>query len=462
MTAPEQTMSVTVRFAPSPTGKIHVGNLRTALFNWLFARKHGGRFILRLDDTDKARSTEAFANGIIADLAWIGIEPDAIFRQSARFDRYEAAAQKLIENKRLYPAFESPEELERRRKRQLGRGLPPVYDRAALKLTGDERAALAAEGKTPHWRFLLNNFDSDPFQPRATTVKFEDLCRGEQAVDLAAVSDPVLRRADGAWLYTLPSVVDDIDMGVTHVIRGEDHVTNAGVQIDIFHALGAGAPVFAHHNLLADTSGQGLSKRLGALSVEGLRDAGYEPMAVAAIAVLIGTSLPVEPVASLDDLAARFDLSLVSRTPARFDEAELRGLNMKTLARTEYAEVGDRLAGLGVGGGEAFWLAVRGNLEVLREAADWWQVVDGPVTPVIEDEALAGEALKLLPPEPWDHDTWSRWTGAVKQATGKGGKALFHPLRLAITARPSGPELRQLLPLIGRKRISDRLSGHRA
>ncbi|MCC0057485.1 MAG: glutamate--tRNA ligase [Rhodobiaceae bacterium] len=455
-------MSVTVRFAPSPTGRIHVGNLRTALFNWLYAKRHGGRFILRLDDTDKARSTEAFAEGIIADLAWIGIRPDAVFRQSERFDRYEAAARKLIENKRLYPAFESPEELERRRKRQMGRGLPPVYDRAALKLSDQEVAALEAEGRTPHWRFLLGNFETDPFQPRTATVTFEDLCRGEQSVDLAAVSDPVLRRADGAWLYTLPSVVDDIDMGVTHVIRGEDHVTNAGVQIDIFHALGADAPVFAHHNLLADTSGQGLSKRLGALSVAGLREAGYEPEAVAAIAVLIGTSLPVEPIEGLDDLASRFDLSVVSRAPARFDEAELRGLNMKTLARADYSQVSDRLAALGVGGGEAFWLAVRGNLEVLREAADWWQIVTGPVQPVIEDEALAADALRLLPPEPWDLETWGQWTGAVKEASGKGGKALFHPLRMAITARPSGPELRQLLPLIGRTRISDRLSGRPA
>ncbi|MGE0846029.1 MAG: glutamate--tRNA ligase [Flavobacteriaceae bacterium] len=453
---------VTVRFAPSPTGRLHVGNLRTALYNWLYAKRHGGRFILRLDDTDRARSSDEFAAAIVDDLAWIGIVPDATYRQSDRFALYEGAAEKLRSDRRLYPAFESPEELERRRRRQLGRGLPPVYDRAALKLSGDEIAARESAGEHPHWRFLLDNFAGDPFAPEPSVVAFDDLCRGHQGVDLAALSDPVLRRADGAWLYTLTSVVDDIDMGVTHIIRGEDHVTNAAVQIDIFRALGAAAPVFAHHNLLADREGQGLSKRLGALSLGALREAGYEPMAVAAIAALIGTSLPVEPVEDLDALARRFELSMCSRAPARFDEAELAQLNRRVVGGLAYEAVEDRLRALGIGGGEPFWLAVRENVGRVDEAAAWWRVVEGPVEPVIEDAALLEAAAGLLPPEPWDHETWGTWTSALRERTGAKGKALFHPLRLAITGLASGPELRPLLPLIGHRRISDRLRGRSA
>jgi glutamyl-tRNA synthetase len=442
-------MTPTVRFAPSPTGRLHIGNARPALFNWLFALKQGGRFILRYDDTDKERSTAAFAEGIAEDLAWLGVAPHAVFRQSERTALYDAAAERLRAMGRLYPCYETPDELERRRKRQLARGLPPIYDRAALKLTAEERAKLEAEGRAPHWRFLL--------EPRS--VAWHDLVRGDCHVEGASLSDPVLIRADGAYLYTLPSVVDDIDMGISHVIRGEDHVTNTGVQIQIIEALGAAPPVFAHHNLLTTASGEGLSKRLGHLSLASLRADGMEPLAVAALAVLVGSADAVRPVESLDELAALVDLSHVSRAPAKFDEAELGHLNARTLHHLPYARVAARLAALGVGGGEAFWLAVRGNLNRFGEAADWWRVVQGPVAPVREEGPVLAAARAALPAEPYDGETWKRWTDAIKAATGAKGKALFMPLRQAITGLDHGPELAPLLPLIGRAALAERLGG---
>jgi glutamyl-tRNA synthetase len=340
-------MAPVVRFAPSPTGFLHIGNARPALFNALFARRKGGRFWLRLDDTDTARSTAEFAAAIEEDLGWIGIVPDGMFRQSERLAIYDAAAERLRATGRLYPAYETAEELERRRRRQLGRGLPPVYDRAALKLTPEERAAFEAEGRRPHWRFRL-----DP-----GTVTWDDLVRGPCHVEADSLSDPVLIREDGSYLYTLPSVVDDAETGVTHVIRGEDHVTNTAVQIQIFSALGAPVPVFAHHNLLTTASGEGLSKRLGHLSLRGLRASGYEPMAVAALAVLTGSAEAVRPVADLDELAALVDLAHVSRAPAKFDEHELDGLNARVVHGLSYAAVADRLTALGVAPerAQAFW-----------------------------------------------------------------------------------------------------------
>ncbi len=445
-------MTVTVRFAPSPTGRLHIGNARPALFNWLYALRTGGRFILRLDDTDRERSTAEFAEGIRRDLDWLGIRPHAVFAQSERVALYDAAANRLRAMGRLYPCYETPDELERRRKRQLARGLPPIYDRAALKLTPEERAQLEAEGRKPHWRFLL--------EPRQ--VVWSDLVRGECHVDGASLSDPVLIRADGAYLYTLPSVVDDIDMGVTHVIRGEDHVTNTGVQIQIIEALGARAPVFAHHNLLTTASGEGLSKRLGHLSLAALREDGMEPLAVAALATLVGSADSVRPVGSLDELAALVDLTHVSRAPAKFDEAELAHLNARTLHQMPYAAAAPRLAALGVGGGEAFWSAVRGNLSRFGEAESWWRIVSAPLAPVIEDAAFAAQAAALLPPGEPTPETWRPWTDALKAATGAKGRALFMPLRLALTGLDHGPELAPLLPLMGRERIAARLAGRTA
>lgn len=439
-----------VRFAPSPTGLIHIGNARTALLNALLARRSGGRFVLRLDDTDRERSTEEYAVAIGEDLAWLGILPDRFERQSERSEIYEAAVEKLKALGRLYPAWETTEELERRRRLALARGLPPIYDRAALSLTADEVAAYEAEGRKPHWRFKL----------AGRLVKWIDGIRGEQVVDTTSLSDPVLVRGDGSFLYTLPSVVDDIDMGITDVIRGEDHVTNTGVQIEIFEALGGPVPRFAHHNLLATTTGEALSKRLGSLSIRSLREAGYEAMTVASIAVLIGSSEEVHAYPTLAALAEHADLASVSRSTAKFDPHELDAINARLVHRLDYAPVAHRLKAIGADLGEAFWLAVRDNLHRVTEAADWARVLsDDTVSDKPEDDlAFLAEAATLLPEEPWDETTWGLWTKAVQTATGRKGKILFQPLRRALTGLDHGPEMKRLLPLIGRKRTSARLS----
>lgn len=442
-------MTPVVRFAPSPTGRIHVGNLRPALLNWLFARHGEGRFILRFDDTDLERSREEYVEGIREDLRWLGLTWDEEARQSLRFDVYAAAVETLKAAGRLYPAYETPDELERRRKRQMARGLPPVYDRAALALTDAQREALEASGRRPHWRFRLED----------RAVGWHDLVRGDQAIDAASLSDPVLVREDGTYLYTLPSVVDDIAFGITHVIRGEDHVANTGVQIQVFEALGATPPAFAHHNLLTGADGQALSKRLGSLSIQSMREEGLEPMAVLSYSATIGTAHPVAPYARLADLAHLFDLGKLSRAPARFDGVELRHINARLLQELDYEAVAGRLEAAGIDGGRAFWDAVRPNLQVLGDVDMWWRVVAGPVEPVLQGPEVLAAAVDLLPPEPWSEKTWQEWTSAVKTATGAKGKQLFEPLRLALTGQPHGPELKALLPLIGRKKASDRLRG---
>ncbi len=443
-----------VRFAPSPTGRIHIGNARTALLNWLFARRRQGRFVLRFDDTDLERSRIEYAQSIEVDLAWLGVKPDFVCRQSERIALYDEAAQRLRDMRRLYPCYETAEELDRRRKRQQALGRPPIYDRAALRLSAEDRAQFEAQGRRPHWRFLL-----EPI-----TVRWADLVRGASHIDCASLSDPVLQREDGSYLYTLPSVVDDIDLGVTHVIRGEDHVTNTAVQIQIFEALAGKAPIFGHHNLLTDAGGEGLSKRTGALSIAALRESGVESLAAAALAVLVGSAEAVHPITSLDELAQTFDLGQLSHAAARFDETELRALSARTLHQTSFEAIADRLAALGIKGSlaEPFWSAVRGNLSRLDEATQWWAVVNGSLTPIVEDAAFLAKAASCLPPEPWNASTWSDWTSTLKRETGRKGRDLFHPLRLALTGRDSGPELAALLPLIGRARASDRLSGRDA
>lgn len=440
-------MTITVRFAPSPTGLIHIGNSRTALLNWLYAKARGGKFVLRLDDTDLERSKPEFASAIIEDLAWLGIIPDLTVAQSQRIGLYDAAVATLKAKGLLYACYETAEELERKRKRQLARGLPPIYDRAALKLTPDQIAAFEADGRRPHWRFKLE----------ARDIRFTDLTRGEVHVDAASLSDPVLVRENGSYLYTLPSVVDDIDMGISHVIRGEDHVFNTGVQIQIFEALGATAPVFAHHNLLTTISGEGLSKRTGALSLRSLRESGLEPMAVANLAVLIGSAEAVEAYPDLDALAQHAELAKISRAPAKFDPAELDTLNARLLHAMSFDDANARLAERGIGGGAAFWLAVRGNLAQFADVALWWAVVQGEITPVIDEPEFAAQAESLLPPAPWDITTWGAWTDAIKQATGRKGKALFMPLRLALTGLEHGPELKALLPLMPETLVRARL-----
>ncbi len=445
-------MTLTVRFAPSPTGRLHIGNIRTALINWLFAGKNGGKFLLRLDDTDQERSREEFADGIREDLTWLGLNWDSEAKQSERFDRYEEIVRVLKAEGRLYACYETADELERKRKRQLARGKPPVYDRTGLELTDDEKSKFESEGRKPHWRFLLEE----------RQVEWDDLVRGHQRVDAASLSDPVLIRGDGTYLYTLPSVVDDIDFSISHVIRGEDHVANTGAQIQLFEALGATPPAFGHHNLLVGAEGEALSKRLGTLSIQSLRDEGIEPLAVVSHAATIGTSDPVAPFQSLKEIAELFEFSKLSRAPARFDSAELRALNARLLHEMPYQAVEERLSVLGIQDGNHFWEAIRGNLQLLADAEQWWTVVQGVIDPVIEDTGFCETAAKLLPPEPWDETTWKTWTDAVKGETGAKGKALFRPLRLALTGQEHGPELKVLLPIIGRERALSRLQGQTA
>ena len=436
-----------VRFAPSPTGRIHIGNARTALLNYLFARKGNGQFILRYDDTDLERSTRAFADGIAEDLTWLGVLPDLTIRQSERVSLYDEAAERLRGMGRLYPCYETEDELDRRRKRQAARNLPPVYDRAALKMTPEERERFEAEGRKPHWRFLLDH----------RSVAWHDLVRGPAHVDCASLSDPVLIRADGSYLYTLPSVVDDIATGVTHIIRGEDHVTNTGVQIQLFEVLAGRVPIFGHHNLLTTASGEGLSKRLGHFSLGSLRETGLEPMAAASLAVLVGSSEAIRPIATLEELGSLIQLDRLSRAPAKFDDHELEGLNARLLHGMDYGVAAPRLTAMGIAGGEAFWLAVRGNISRFDAVGQWWNIVNGPMKPVVEDGAFLEAALGALPEEPWSGETWAEWTGSVKATTGRKGKDLFMPLRLALTGLEHGPELKALLPLIGRARATERL-----
>ena len=441
-------MSVKVRFAPSPTGRLHVGNVRTALVNWLFAKGQGGSFVLRIDDTDLARSTQEFEDGIETDLTWLGLVWDERYNQSKRFDRYEEAAARLKASGRLYACYETSEELDRRRKVQLSRGLPPIYDRAALELTDAEKAAYEAEGRRPHWRFKLEG----------KRVAWEDLARGHAEVDTASMSDPVLIREDGLFLYTLPSVVDDIDMDITHIIRGEDHVTNTGAQIEIFEALDAKVPGFAHMPLLVGADGAALSKRLGSLSISDMRDQGYEPIAITSHLGKIGTSDNLEIAASVEALGQAFAFSKMGRSPARYDTADLDRLNAQALHGLTYAEAQPRLAALGVDLGEGFWEAVKPNLTKFADVADMAKIVTGPVTPVIEDAAFAAAALEVLP-EVIDAGAWSAWTAAVKEKTGAKGKGLFMPLRLALTGQAHGPDMAAMAPLIGREAIVRRLKG---
>ena len=446
----------TVRFAPSPTGYLHIGNARTALFNWLRKLGTGGAYILRLDDTDAGRSRDEFADAIVRDLAWLGVTPDRIERQSARADRHAEAMERLKATGVLYPCYETPDELDRQRKRLAARSLPPVYDRTALALTDHDRARLEGDGRRPHWRFLLPNHEGDPASPRRTMVEWDDLARGPQAIDLASMSDPVLVREDGTFPYTLPSVVDDAEMGVTEVIRGDDHVSNTAAQIALFHALGHEPPRFGHHNLLTTLDGQGLSKRGGALSLASLREDGLEPMAVADLAVRIGMSGSVDPHPDMASLAAGFDMADASKSAAKFDPHELETLNAAIVHELPLDAVRERLAAMGVPEDRMaeFWHAVRPNCARVRDAADWWALLADERA----DHGLTGDdldfvrrAFDLLPDAPWDGTTWKAWTSAVKADTGRKGRALFMPLRLALTGRDHGPELSELLPLLGRE-----------
>ena len=433
-------MTVVTRFAPSPTGRLHVGNIRTALHNYLFAKKNGGEFILRIDDTDRERSTAEFDLGIRDDLDWLGLRPNRMVRQYERFDLYDREFERLKASGRVYACYETPEELEVRRKVLLGRGLPPVYERKPAD-------APAPEGRRPHWRFRLDY---------GASIVFTDLIRGEQKFDPTLLSDPVVRREDGSWLYLLPSVIDDVDLGVTHIVRGEDHVTNSATQTQMFEALGARPPQFAHEALLVAAEGK-LSKRLGSYGAEHLRAEGVEPMAMLSVLARIGTSQPVEPVVSLDDLAANFDFSHFGRAPAHFDPREVELINARLLHTTDYAAVADRLP---AGASEEDWLLLRPNLARLADFGDWFAVLHGDIEPADlshEERLVVREAASAAEQVDWSAEPWKALTEAVKAATGKKGRELFHPLRVALTGRESGPEMAGIVARMGKERAVRRL-----
>ncbi|TNE60665.1 MAG: glutamate--tRNA ligase [Alphaproteobacteria bacterium] len=443
-------MTVKVRFAPSPTGKLHLGNIRAALVNWMFARQQGGTFFLRIDDTDTERSTVENEDAIKADLTWLGLLWDETFRQSDRFARYDAVVEKLKADGRLYACYETADELEMKRKIQLGRGKPPVYDRAALSLTDAEKAAFEAEGRRPHWRFRLET---------PGRVDWTDLIRGDVSIDLESLSDPILIREDGSYLYTLPSVVDDVDYGITHIVRGEDHVTNSAVQVQIFEALGGTVPQMAHFALLTGKGGEGLSKRYGAMSIGEYRDeAGLEPMAIVSLLARVGTSEAIEPFAEAQPLIDAFDFGKFGRATAKLDPADLEHLNAKILHMTPYAVVADRLDGVD----EAMWETVKPNLNKLADIREWLAIINGPVTPIIEDAAHMAKCAELLPAGALTADSWKAWTDVIKAETGVKGRGLFMPLRQALTGQDHGPDMAALLPFIGRDKVLARLEGKAA
>ncbi|MEM6888487.1 MAG: glutamate--tRNA ligase [Pseudomonadota bacterium] len=432
----------TTRFAPSPTGYIHIGNLRTALMNYLIARAAGGTFILRIDDTDPERSKEKYVDGIKEDLTWLGLHWDRIERQSERLDRYVDAADRLRGMGRFYEAFESPVELDLKRKKQLNMGRPPVYDRSALALSADQKAALRAERGSGVWRFKLNH----------ARIEWTDGILGDISIDAASVSDPVLIRGDGQVLYTLASVVDDTEMGVTHVVRGSDHVTNTATQIQIIEALGGQTPKFAHHSLLTGPQGEALSKRLGTLALRDLRAQGVQPMALLSLMARLGSSHPVELRSEMASLVDGFDISRFGAAPTKFDVEDLLPLTARVNAALPFEAVAGQIAEIGVPEDLAvqFWEVTRENITTLDELAPWWELMRDGAAPQIdaEDRAFVAEAMGLLPEAPFDQETWSQWTIAVKESTGRKGRGLFMPLRLALTGRRNGPEMAALLPLL--------------
>jgi glutamyl-tRNA synthetase len=443
---------IKVRFAPSPTGNLHVGNLRTALVNYLFARKTGGQFMLRIDDTDTERSTTAFETSIRNDLKWMGMDWDVEDRQSERLARYDQALAELRDAGRAYPCFETAEELSLKRKAQLSAGRPPVYDRAALKLSAEQIAAFEAEGRRPHWRFKLDDAE----------VRWHDLVRGDVAYHMSSLSDPVLMREDGRVIYTMASVVDDIDHGISHIIRGEDHVTNSAAQIQLFEALGAKPPTMGHVALLAGADGEGLSKRLGSLSISELREQGIEAMAIASLLARIGTSDPVNPTSDMAMVIEGFDISRFGRATAKFDPAELAQVNARVVQELSFESVAGRLEAMGIGVGKAFWLAVRDNIGTVGEAGEWWNICTTSIAPVIDDAEVTKAAAECLPEGALEAEIWADWTRAIAASTGKKGRGLFMPLRLALTGKEKGPELAPLLAFMGRERVIARLQGQSA
>lgn len=437
---------IKVRFAPSPTGHMHIGNTRTALFNWLWAKKMGGEFMLRIDDTDFLRSKKEYEDSLRESLEWLGLTWHEEARQSARFERYNEVAERLKAAGRIYACYETPEELEFKRKRAMAKGLPPIYDREALNYTKEDIARFEAEGRKPHYRFKLNPGE----------ICWNDVVRGMVKYEAQNLSDPIIIREDGSYLYHLPSVIDDFDFGITHIVRGEDHVTNTASQVQMFEAVGGFAPTFAHLPLLTGKEGK-LSKRLGSLGVRELRAAGVENMAICSFLAKLGTSEAIEPFYTLEELAKSLDFSKIGRAQPKFDEEELKHFNLKCIHNMPYAAVKNR-----TDVGEDFWNKVRANLTVVDDIKQWADICKTELMPVIEDENLTSTAADLLLPEPWNADTFNLWISEVKSKSGKSGRDLFHPLRKALTGLDNGPELKELLPLIGCERAYKRLKGQKA
>jgi len=446
--------TVKVRFAPSPTGYLHAGNVRTAIVTWLFARKHNGHFLLRIDDTDRERSKTEYEEDIESALMWLGMDWDEKARQRDRNGRYKELIEKLKIDGRLYPCFETPEELSLKRKTQLSRGLPPIYDRGALELSDDQKKKHESEGRTPHWRFKLDH----------EQITWDDIVRGPVSFNGADLSDPVLIREDGTPLYHLCSVIDDMDYDMTHVVRGEDHVSNTAMHIQMFTALGVTPPEFAHLPMISDSDGGKLSKRIGSLSAREMRDnEKLEPMAIVSLLARLGSADPIEPFTKMKPMVDSFDMSRFSKGAPKFDMEELLRLNARIIHETPFEDVNVRLAKLGLPElDENFWLSVRPNLTRLDDIQEWWRVANGPVEPIVEDAEFTAAAAQVMPPAPWNENTWKEWTEAVKAATGRKGKNLFMPLRKALTGMDHGPELAVLLPLIGPEKALKRLQREQA
>lgn len=431
----------TTRFAPSPTGYLHIGNLRTALFNFMIARQAGGEFILRIDDTDPERSKPEYVDGIKRDLEWLGLHWDRVEHQSARFERYAEVADQLRHKGLFYECFETPLELDLKRKKQLNMGKPPVYDRSALALSDAEREALSIE-RAGHWRFMLDQ----------SRIEWTDGILGSISIDAASVSDPVLIRGDGQVLYTLASICDDTDMGITHVVRGSDHVTNTATQIQMIRAIGGTVPSFSHHSLLTGPKGEGLSKRLGSLALRDMRDAGIQPMALLSHLARLGSSDPIELRGVMEDIISGFDLTKFGSAPTKFDEADLIPITAKYLQGLDLVDVAEEVALIGVPADKAedFWNVVRTNISTLKDLGSWWELTKNGAIPEIdlEDQEFIAQAMAMLPEGPFDTTTWGTWTAEVKQATGRKGKGLFMPLRKALTGMSHGPDMGALLPLL--------------
>ena len=440
-------MTVITRFAPSPTGLLHLGNIRTALINWLYARTHNGKFILRIDDTDQERSKDEYISKIKYDLEWLGIDYDDTFNQSSRFERYREQFEKLKADGRIYPCYETPEELERKRKLQMASGGKQVYDRSSLSLTDEEKRAYEDDGRKPHWRFLL----------QTERLKWNDLLKGELDIDLTSLSDPVLFREDGVPLYTFSSAVDDIDYNITNVIRGDDHTSNTAVQIEIINAIDKNRITFAHHALLKASSGDKLSKRDNVISIDSFRKSNLEPLAILSLLATIGTSQSIELKDSLNQIISEFKLETISTSPGRIEIDVLNALNKKQVQKLNFDDVSERLKNIDEKIDEKFWNTIRSNLETVEGVKQWSDIVFDSKSIEAEDKEYIKSAMELIPDDPWDENTWELWTSAIKEKTGRKGKELFLPLREAFTGMSHGPEMKLLIQLIGREKILERV-----